>query len=141
MLTCLTHYRPAMPFGNRKKHILEDLFSLVLSQFKKYHPSGNGKFNNIAIFRSLKLRTLVEKILPISLKLNLTPHTLRCYGQMFFTVHLLLSRLSVELRDERFDKCELNRVYVGYALSPFFFQNRKAAMVSRYNYDRAGTAT
>jgi len=31
----LTHYRLAMPFGNRKKNILEDHFSLVLSQFKK----------------------------------------------------------------------------------------------------------
>ena len=28
----LTHYRPAMPFGNRK-NILEDVFSSVLSQF------------------------------------------------------------------------------------------------------------
>jgi len=27
----LTHYRPAMPFGNRKKNILEDLFSPRLS--------------------------------------------------------------------------------------------------------------
>jgi len=27
-----THYRPALPFGNRKKNILEDLFSSVLSQ-------------------------------------------------------------------------------------------------------------
>jgi len=31
---CLIHYRPAMPFGNRK-NIFEDLFSSVLSQFKK----------------------------------------------------------------------------------------------------------
>jgi len=38
----LTHYRPAMPFGNRKK---EDLFRSVLSQFKKYHPPGNLKLN------------------------------------------------------------------------------------------------
>jgi len=30
----LTHYRPAMPFGNRKIS-LEDLFSSVLLQFKK----------------------------------------------------------------------------------------------------------
>jgi len=42
----LTHYRrPAVLFRNRK-NILEDLFSSVLSQFKKYHPSVNLKFNN-----------------------------------------------------------------------------------------------
>jgi len=35
----------------RKK---EDLFSSVLSQFKKYHPSGNLKFNYLGIFQSLK---------------------------------------------------------------------------------------
>jgi len=29
----LIHYRPAMPFGNRKK--IEDLFSSVLSLFQK----------------------------------------------------------------------------------------------------------
>jgi len=34
----LTLYHPAMPFGNRKKNILEDLFSSLLSQFKKYPP-------------------------------------------------------------------------------------------------------
>ena len=37
----LTRHRPAMSFGNRKKNILEDLFSLVLSQFKKYHSLEN----------------------------------------------------------------------------------------------------
>jgi len=75
----LTHYRPAMPFGNRK-FILKDLFSPVLSHFKKYHPSGNPKFNNLGFFQSLKLRILMEKILSISLKLNFTPDTLGCYG-------------------------------------------------------------
>jgi len=50
MNTLLTHYRPAMPFGNRKKNILEDLFSSALSQFRKYRPSGNLKFN-ISLFR------------------------------------------------------------------------------------------
>ena len=34
----LTHYRPAMPIGNRKKSIPEDLLSLVLSQIKKISP-------------------------------------------------------------------------------------------------------
>jgi len=60
--------------------ILEDLFSSVLSQFKTYQPSKNLKFNNSGIFQSLKLRILVEKILPISLNLNFTPNTLGCYG-------------------------------------------------------------
>jgi len=43
--------------------ILEDLFSLVLSQFKKYHPSGNMKFDNLGIFLSLKLRILMKETL------------------------------------------------------------------------------
>jgi len=47
-----TLYRSAMPFGNKKKNILEDLFSSVLSQFRKYHPSGNLKFNYLGIFQS-----------------------------------------------------------------------------------------
>jgi len=68
-----------MPFGNRK-NILEDLFRSVLSLFEKYHPSGNLKFINLGIFQSLKMRILMEKILPISLKLNFTPNTLGCYG-------------------------------------------------------------
>jgi len=54
----LTHYRPAMLFG-----IIIFFWSSVLSQFKKYHPSGNLKFNNVAIFQSLKLRNLMGKIL------------------------------------------------------------------------------
>jgi len=57
------------------KNILENLFSSVLLQLKKYHPSGNLKFNNLGIFQSLKFRILMEKILPISLNLNFTPNT------------------------------------------------------------------
>ena len=34
----LTLYCPAMPFGNRKKNILEDLFSSVLSNLKNITP-------------------------------------------------------------------------------------------------------
>jgi len=63
-----------------EKNILEDLLSSVLSNSKKYHPSGNLKFDNLGIFQSLKLRFLMEKFLPISLKLNFTPNTLGCYG-------------------------------------------------------------
>jgi len=49
-----------MPFGNRK-NILGDLISSVLSQFKKYHPSGSLKLYNLGILKSLKLRILVKK--------------------------------------------------------------------------------
>ena len=55
----LTHYRPAMPSGNR--NIFEDLFSSVLSQFRKYNPSRNLNFNNFDIFQSLELRILMGK--------------------------------------------------------------------------------
>jgi len=44
-----------------KKYILEDLFSLVLSQFENYYPSENLKFNNLGIFQSLILRILRGK--------------------------------------------------------------------------------
>ena len=70
-----------MPFGNRKKYSRAgDLFSSVLSQGKKYHPSGNLKFNYFGIFQSLKILILMEKILLISLKLNFAPNTSGCYG-------------------------------------------------------------
>jgi len=51
-----------------------------LSELKKYHPSGNLKFNKLGIFQSLKLRNLMEKILRISFKLNFTPNTFGWYG-------------------------------------------------------------
>jgi len=50
-----------------EKNILEDLFSSVLSKFKKYHPSGNLEFNYVDIFQSLKLRNLMGEILRIAL--------------------------------------------------------------------------
>jgi len=49
-----------MPLGKRKI-ILEDLFSSVLSQFKKYHSSGNLKFNNLGSFLSSKFRIFLGK--------------------------------------------------------------------------------
>jgi len=64
----LTHYRQAMPLDDcrfcseTEKITLEDLLYSVLSHFKKYHPSGNLKFNNLGIFQSLKFRILMEKI-------------------------------------------------------------------------------
>jgi len=50
-----------MPSGNRKKNILEDLFSSVLTQIKKYHSSRNLKFNYLGVFQSLTLRFLMKK--------------------------------------------------------------------------------
>jgi len=54
-------YRPAIPFGNKKTFILKDLFSAGLCQFKKYHPHGNLKLNNLHIFESLKVHISMEK--------------------------------------------------------------------------------
>jgi len=54
-----SHINPLPPSDavrQQKKNILEDLFSLVLSQFKKYSPSGNLQFHYLGIFQSLKLR-------------------------------------------------------------------------------------
>ena len=68
-----------MLFGISKV-ILKGLFSSVLSQFKKYHPSGNLKFNNLGTFQRLKSRILMEKKLPITLKINFTQDTSGCYG-------------------------------------------------------------
>jgi len=67
-----------MPFGNRKNYF-RGYFSSLLSQFKKYHRSGNLKFNNSGIFQSLVLRVLVEKIFQVSLQLNFIPNSLGCY--------------------------------------------------------------
>jgi len=78
----LTHYRPAQRCRFEiEKNISENLFSSLLSQFKKkYHSSGNLKLKNLGIFQCLKFRILMEKILPKSLKLNFTPNTLGGYG-------------------------------------------------------------
>jgi len=47
--------------SDTEKIILEDLFSSVLLQFKKYHPSGNLKLKNLGIFQSLKIRDSTGK--------------------------------------------------------------------------------
>jgi len=52
----------------KEKLNLGDLFSSVLSKFKKYHPSGNVGLHDLGIFQSLKLRVSMKKILRISLK-------------------------------------------------------------------------
>ena len=85
----LTPNRAAMPFGNRK--ISEDLLSSAMSQFEKYYPSENLKFNNLGIFQSLKFRIWMEKIVLISLKLNSTPITLGCCQVTCFTFNLWLN--------------------------------------------------
>jgi len=77
---------PSDAVRQQKKNILQDLFSSVLSQFNKYHPFGNLKFNNLGIFQNLKLRILMGKILPISLKLNSTPNTVGSYGLSYETL-------------------------------------------------------
>jgi len=41
---------PSEAVRQQKKNILEDLFSLVFSQCKKYHPSRNLKFKYLGIF-------------------------------------------------------------------------------------------
>ena len=70
-----------MPFGKRKKYFIGSFRSVLLQYiYIKYHPSGNLKINNLGIFQTFELRILVEKILPISLKLNFTPNTRGCYG-------------------------------------------------------------
>jgi len=44
-----------------KKTLLKDLFSSVQSQSKKYHPSGNLKFNNLGIFPNLEVACFNRK--------------------------------------------------------------------------------
>jgi len=47
---------PGYAARKQKKIILDDLFSSVLSHFKKYHCSENLKFIYLGIFQSFKLR-------------------------------------------------------------------------------------
>jgi len=51
-LVGLTLYRAQRCRSATEKNIFEDLFSLVLSQFKKCHPSGNPKFYNLGILKA-----------------------------------------------------------------------------------------
>jgi len=69
-----------MPFGNKKNYFRESFQFGIVTISKKYNPSGNLQLNNLGIFQSLELRTLVKKILPISLKRNFTPNTWGCFG-------------------------------------------------------------
>jgi len=60
--------------GNKKKYF-RGSFQLSIVTIQKISPSGYLKFNNLGIFHSLKSRILMEKILPISRRLNFTPDT------------------------------------------------------------------
>jgi len=57
---CTLSYLPPSD-AETENFILEDLFSSVLSQLKKYHPSGNLKFDILGFFQSLKFCNLMEK--------------------------------------------------------------------------------
>jgi len=62
LVFCLTPNRPAMPFGNWKIYF-RGSFHFSIVTIKKYHPSGNLKFNNLSVFQSLKLHIFTgEKI-------------------------------------------------------------------------------
>jgi len=58
-----------MPFGNRKFYF-GGYIKLIIVTIKKISFPRNLKFYNLGIFKRLKLRILVEKLLPVSLKLN-----------------------------------------------------------------------
>jgi len=79
LLRQLTHYRPAIPFGNRKKYFRgSSEFSIATIQ-KIYHPRKT-EINYLGISESLQLRITLEKFLSSSHKLNFTPNTSGCYG-------------------------------------------------------------
>ena len=56
----LTHYRPAMPSGNRNIYFIGS-FQFSIFMILKISPLGNLKVNNLGIFQSLKLHILMEK--------------------------------------------------------------------------------
>jgi len=71
------HFQPPGDAVRKQKKILYRIFSVqyCLNFEKYYHTFGNMKLNDLDIFQSLKLRILMRKILPIFLKLNITPNT------------------------------------------------------------------
>jgi len=79
---------PSDAVRKQKNFGLEDFFSSVLSQFKKYHPSGSLKFYDLGIFQILKLHILMRKILPISLELKFTPNSLGGYPLNTYFIHI-----------------------------------------------------
>jgi len=55
----LTHYRPAMPFGNRKTYF-RGIFS-VQHCHNSNHPSGNREINILGVSEKLKIAHFSEK--------------------------------------------------------------------------------
>ena len=87
-----THYRPA----SEKKYLTRSFpFSITV---KKYHSSGNLKFNFLGIFQSLKLRILMEEVPLISLKRNVTSNTLGVYGFNILLLSVFTQLLSFVIR-------------------------------------------
>jgi len=73
----LTHYRPVMPIGYRKKYFRGSFkFSIVTYLKKNITPLKTWNLKIHAFFSSLKLRILKDKFLPISLTIIITPNTL-----------------------------------------------------------------
>jgi len=66
-MSLLTHHRSAMPFGNRKNYFRGSFQFNIVTIKKKYYSSEDLKFNNLGIFKSLKSRILLGKILLMSL--------------------------------------------------------------------------
>jgi len=60
----------------KQRFILEDLFSLVLSQFKNLSRLWKPEILYLGISQSLKLLNFMVKILRIYLKLNFAPNIL-----------------------------------------------------------------
>jgi len=85
---CLNPLPPSDAVRKQGKSFCRIFSVHFLSRLKKYHPPGNLKFNYLGIFQSLKLRILMEIILPISLKLNFTPNNLGCYGLKVWRLRL-----------------------------------------------------
>jgi len=69
-----------MPFGNRKKNTSEIFLVQYCQNLKNIISLETRNVIIQTIFLSFKLRTLIGKILRISLKLNFTPNILGCYG-------------------------------------------------------------
>jgi len=87
--------QPPSDAVRKQKFLLEDLFSSVLLQFKKYHPSGNLKFNNLGIFQSFKLRYLMKKFFKFLLS-QISLQIIRAvmgFNHLCSVLHCLLSHL------------------------------------------------
>jgi len=90
-----------------EKFFSEDVFNPVLSEFKKYHPSGNLKFDYLGISQKLKIAYFHKKILLTSLKQNFTPNTLGSFGLSCTVLHgaitsLVTKRKTLEVKNHRF---------------------------------------